>query len=126
MCGPGERWALPALQHVLPLHTAHTFLAPLWLPTHPCSLIRLCDKSVSVRKKAVALLVALLHPSAGLAPAGAAALAVAALPVAAKLLGVKADSALHPGHEASKVGGGGTKEGKDRGRKGQGHVLCVL
>ncbi|PRW50755.1 NRT1 PTR FAMILY -like [Chlorella sorokiniana] len=64
---------------------------------------RLCDKSPSVRKKAVALLAALLQPAAGLSHPAAAALAGAVLPLAAQLLGVRPDSALHLGEDILKV-----------------------
>ncbi|KAL4443283.1 hypothetical protein ABPG75_011020 [Micractinium tetrahymenae] len=67
---------------------------------------RLCDKSPSVSKRAVVLLTALtqqLHARPGaahnLAPASAAKLAEAVLPVASRLLGLRPDSALHPGEE---------------------------
>lgn len=69
----------------------------------PALCARLCDKSPSVRKRAAALLAALLQQAAGLGQAGAAALAAAALPVASQLLGVRADSALHPGAEGVPV-----------------------
>ncbi len=54
-----------------------------------------------MRKRTAALLAALLQ--ANLAPIAGARLAEAVLPVASKLLGVKPDSALHPGEEAAKV-----------------------
>jgi hypothetical protein len=54
-----------------------------------------------VRKKAVALLSALLE--AGLAPLAAARLADAVLPVAGKLLSVRPDSALHLGEGGCEV-----------------------
>lgn len=56
-----------------------------------------------MRKKTVALLAALLQPAAGLSHPAAAALAGAVLPLAAQLLGVRPDSALHLGEEALKV-----------------------
>lgn len=64
---------------------------------------RLCDKSLAVRKRAIALLAALLAPAAGLAPSAAARLADAVLPVASRLLGVRPDSVLRPGEEALQV-----------------------
>lgn len=65
---------------------------------------RLCDKSPSVRKRAVALLAGLTEqPRTCLSPAAAARLADAALPVASALLGLRPDSALHPGEEGVQV-----------------------
>ena len=90
------------------------------LPSLP---FRLCDKSPSVRKRAVALLAALLQQqAASLAPAAAAELADAVLPVASKLLGVRPDSGLHLGEDGVKVSRGvpgrgwceGEREGKGR------------
>lgn len=78
--------------------------------THSCSQpaaashsCRLHDKSPSVRKKAVAVLAALLQPAAGLSRPAAAALADAVLPLAAQLLGVRPDSALHLGEDTLKA-----------------------
>ena len=73
-------------------------------PASTSHLCRLRDKSPSVRKKAVALLAALLQPAAGLSRPAAAALAGAVLPLAAQLLGVRPDSALHLGEDTVKVG----------------------
>ena len=65
------------------------------LRSPPIPIGRLCDRSPSVRKKAVGLLAALLQPAAGLSAPAAAALADAVLPLAAQLLGVRPNSALH-------------------------------
>lgn len=78
----------------------------------PSSLLRLCDKSPSVRRRAAALLSALANQvqapagaAPGLSAGGAARLADAVLPVASQLLGLRPDSALHPGEEGMKVCG---------------------
>ena len=63
---------------------------------------RLCDRSPSVRKRAISLLAALLSQPA-LLPAGTAVLAGAVLPVAARLLRARPDSGLHPGDESMAV-----------------------
>lgn len=78
--------------------------APACAPPPPPSRCRLCDRSPSVRKRAVALLAMLLQPAAGLSSQGMAALADVALPLAAKLLGLRPDSALRLGDEAATVG----------------------
>lgn len=62
---------------------------------------RLRDRSPSVRKRAAALLEALLR--ARLPQPAAAALAASTLPVAAGLLSVRPDSALRPTEDAAKV-----------------------
>lgn len=56
-----------------------------------------------MRKKGVSLLAALLQPAAGLSRSAAAELADAVLPLAAQLLGVRPDSALHLGEDTLKV-----------------------